>query len=83
MRALNAYRSACDQHVQLMLTDEPAQDRPSPIHDGELACLDIGQHCTGALCPMGAVSSSDMAARLARNAESFAGSQKSGPRKLH
>jgi hypothetical protein len=74
MKALNAYCSACDQYVRLILTDEPAQLGRSPIHDGEVVCLEIGRHCTGALCPMGAVSSSDMAARLVRNAESFAGS---------
>jgi hypothetical protein len=64
MKALNAYCSACDQYVRLELTDEPAQYGPSPIHDGEVVCLEIGQHCTGASCPMGAVAPWDMAAHL-------------------
>ena len=67
MKTVNAYCSACDQQVRLVLTDEPVQDDPSPIHDAEVVCLEIGQHCSGALCPVGAVPPMVMAARLVRN----------------
>jgi hypothetical protein len=67
MKAINAYCSACDQEVRLVLTDEPVQDGPSPIHDCEIVCLEIGERCSGALCPLGAVPPVVMAARLVRN----------------
>ncbi|HMA20525.1 MAG TPA: hypothetical protein VKO87_06955, partial [Gemmatimonadaceae bacterium] len=67
MKTINAYCSACDQDVRLVLTDEPLQDDPSPIHDREVVCLEIGEHCNGALCPVGAVPPVVMAARLVRN----------------
>ncbi len=67
MKSINAYCSACDQDVRLVLTDSPVQDYPSPIHDCEVVCLEIGEHCTGALCPLGAVPPVVMAARLVRN----------------
>ena len=67
MKAINAYCSACDQDVRLVLTDEPASDGPSPIHDREVVCLEIGEHCSGNLCPVGAVPAVVMAARLVRN----------------
>jgi hypothetical protein len=67
MKTVNAYCSACDQEVRLVLTDEPIADDPSPIHDREVVCLEIGEHCTGAMCPIGAVPPVVMAARLVRN----------------
>jgi hypothetical protein len=67
MKAITAYCSACDQEVRLVLTDEPIADDPSPIHDREVVCLEIGEHCSGALCPIGAVPPVVMAARLVRN----------------
>ena len=67
MKTVNAYCSACDQSVRLVLTDEPIQDDPSPIHDREVVCLEIGEHCSGALCPVSAVPPIVMAARLVRN----------------
>jgi hypothetical protein len=67
MKTVNAYCSACDHSVRLVLTDEPIQDDPSPIHDREVVCLEIGEHCSGALCPVSAVAPIVMAARLVRN----------------
>lgn len=67
MKAIDAYCSACDHEVHLVLTDEPIEDDPSPIHDREIVCLEIGEHCSGALCPLGAVPPMVMAARLVRN----------------
>ena len=56
MKTIDAYCSACDNEVRLVLTDEPTQDDPSPIHDREVVCLEIG-----------AVPPVVMAARLVRN----------------
>ena len=67
MKEITAYCSACDQDVRLVLTDQPIEDDPSPIHDREVVCLEIGEHCTGSLCPLGAVPPVVMAARLVRN----------------
>lgn len=67
MRSIEAYCSACDHEVRLVLTDEPIADDPSPIHDREVVCLEIGEHCSGALCPIAAVPPTVMAARLVRN----------------
>ena len=67
MKTIDAYCSACDNQVRLVLTDEPIQDAPSPIHDREVVCLEIGEHCSGNLCPIGAVPPVVMAARLVRN----------------
>jgi hypothetical protein len=67
MKPINAYCSACDHEVRLVLTDEPISDDPSPIHDREVVCLEIGEHCNGSLCPIGAVPPVVMAARLVRN----------------
>ena len=67
MKTINAYCSACDHDVRIVITDEPTQDAPSPIHDCEVVCLEIGEHCSGALCPLGAVPPVIMAARLVRN----------------
>lgn len=67
MKTIDAYCSACDHEVRLVLTDEPIQDDPSPIHDREVVCLEIGEQCNGSLCPLGAVPPVVMAARLVRN----------------
>lgn len=67
MKEINAYCSGCDKDVRVVLTDLPAQDGPSPIHDCEVVCLEIGEHCSGNLCPLGAVPPIVMAARLVRN----------------
>ena len=67
MKTIDAYCSACDNEVRLVLTDEPIEDDPSPIHDREIVCLEIGEHCSGSMCPLGAVPPMVMAARLVKN----------------
>jgi hypothetical protein len=62
-----AYCSACDKDVQIVITDEPSQDGHANVHDSEIVCLEIGETCSGALCPIGATAPSVMAARLVRN----------------
>jgi hypothetical protein len=67
MKSQSAYCSACDKDVQIVVTDEPSQDGHANLHDSEIVCLEIGEACTGHLCPIGATSPSVMAARLVRN----------------
>jgi hypothetical protein len=62
-----AFCSACDKNVQIVVTDEPSQDGHANLHDAEIVCLEIGEACTGHLCPIGATSPAVMAARLVRN----------------
>ena len=43
------------------------QDGHANLHDSEIVCLEIGETCTGSLCPIGAAPPAVMAARLVRN----------------
>ena len=67
MQTRTVFCSACDQDVRIVVTDEPSQDGHANLHDAEVVCLEIGHHCTGGLCPVGATSPTVMAARLVRN----------------
>jgi hypothetical protein len=62
-----AFCSACDKDVRIVITDEPSQDGHANLHESEIVCLEIGDHCTGGMCPIGAASPAIMAARLVRN----------------
>jgi hypothetical protein len=53
--------------VRIVITDEPSQDGHANLHDSEVVCLEIGESCTGSLCPIGAAPPTVMAARLVRN----------------
>ena len=67
MKSQTAYCSACDKDVRIVITDEPSQDGQANLRDSEVVCLEIGESCTGNLCPIGATPPSVMAARLIRN----------------
>jgi hypothetical protein len=67
MKTQTAYCSACDTDVQIVITDEPSADGQANLHDAEIVCLEIGDNCTGSMCPIGAAPASVMAARLVRN----------------
>lgn len=67
MRELTMYCPARDQNVHVVLTDEPITDGQATVMDSELICLEIGEHCTGALCPVCAISPDAMDARLAKS----------------
>ena len=62
-----AYCSACDKDVQIVITDQPSQDGHANVHEAEVVCLEIGEACSGSLCPIGATAPAVMAARLVRN----------------
>ena len=67
MREITMYCSARDQDVRVVLTDEPVHDPQAPVLDSELICLEIGDHCTGNLCPVCAVPPAVVDARLAKS----------------
>jgi hypothetical protein len=67
MQSARIYCSARDQDVQVVLTDVPSADGHANLPDVEIICLEIGERCTGSMCPIGAESPEAMAARLARS----------------
>lgn len=67
MREITMYCSARDQDVRVVLTDEPVHDAQAPMEDAELICLEIGDHCTGKLCPICAIPPAAVDARLAKS----------------
>jgi hypothetical protein len=63
MERKTIYCSACDREVQLVLAEGRVE--PDPDLTGAV-CLDIGESCTGAMCPVCAVSPERIRAILAR-----------------
>lgn len=47
MKSHTAYCSACDRPVKVLVRDGFEADDPE-----SLVCLDYGEKCTGALCPL-------------------------------
>ena len=64
MKTTLAYCSACDRDVQIAIPDEPAFEGHANLKDGEIVCLEIGDKCTGSMCPIGAQPPAVMAVRL-------------------
>lgn len=62
-----AYCSACDRDVRIALPDEPLFDGQANVADPEIVCLEIGESCTGGLCPIGAQPATVMKARLVKS----------------
>ncbi|HLA89598.1 MAG TPA: hypothetical protein VJL28_04085 [Gemmatimonadaceae bacterium] len=67
MKSATLFCSACDRQVRVMITEAPLHDGQATLHDEEVVCLEIGDRCTGKLCPLGAVEPNAMVARLVRN----------------
>jgi hypothetical protein len=67
MKSHRLFCSACDREVNVMITDAPLLDGQATLHDSEVVCLEIGQKCTGNLCPLGAAEPSAMVGRIVRN----------------
>jgi hypothetical protein len=67
MKTQLAYCSACDQQVRIMVTPAPLHEGHANLPDPEVVCLDFGEKCTGALCPMFGLPSIVMGVRLARS----------------
>jgi hypothetical protein len=64
METHKVFCSACDREVTVTITDAPSQDGHANLYDSEVVCLEIGERCTGILCPVGATAPAVMAARL-------------------
>ena len=64
METHRVFCSACDREVTVAITDAPSHDGHANLHDSEVVCLEIGERCTGNLCPVGAMAPAVMAARL-------------------
>jgi hypothetical protein len=67
MKTQIAYCSACDCDVRILVTDAPLHDAQAPVADADVVCLEIGEQCTGKLCPVGAVSPAAMMVRKVRS----------------
>lgn len=63
----NAYCSACDQDVRVVITDAPVHSDQAPVTPAEIVCLDFGERCTGSMCPMFGLPRILMGVRLARS----------------
>jgi ferredoxin len=48
------YCSACDRNIQVVLPEHRAPGGEPDLHGA--VCLDIGETCTGTMCPVGAIS---------------------------
>lgn len=66
MQSSKIFCSACDRQVRVMISEAPRTDGQATLHDDEVVCLEIGEKCTGQLCPIGAAAPNEMVARLAR-----------------
>ena len=66
MKGHQLFCSACDRQVRVLIAEAPPGEHQATMHDDELICLEIGDHCTGNLCPLGAGSPNAMVARLVR-----------------
>lgn len=67
MKTHIAYCSACDHDVRIALPDEPLFDGHANLVDPEIVCLEIGESCTGNMCPIGAQPATVMKARLVKS----------------
>lgn len=61
------YCSGCDRDVRVLTTDVVDHETQASVHDPELICLEIGEWCSGNLCPLGAAEPNAMIARLVRS----------------
>ena len=67
MREMSIYCTARDQDVRIVPTDEPVHDAQATVFDTEVVCLEIGERCTGGMCPLCAMPADAMDARLAKS----------------
>jgi hypothetical protein len=73
MKVRQMYCSGCDRDVPVLAEDPLDHEAQANVHDPQLVCLEIGDWCTGQLCPLGAAEPSAMVARLVRSGESLEG----------
>jgi hypothetical protein len=73
MKSHQLYCSACDRQVKVLISEAPLGEHQATLHDDELICMEIGEHCSGALCPLGAAEPQAMVSRLIHSGEKFNG----------
>lgn len=64
MKSHRLFCNACDRDVNVMITDAPLEDGHATLWESEIVCLEIGEKCTGAMCPLGAVGPDAVVARI-------------------
>lgn len=64
MEIRTMYCSGCDHDVRVLLPDDASVDPQANVHDAELICMELGDWCNGALCPLGAAEPHAMVRRL-------------------
>ncbi len=67
MREITMFCSARDSDVRVLLTDEPTHEGQASLLDAEVICLEVGEKCTGGMCPICAMSPEAVDARLAKS----------------
>ncbi|MFN8583136.1 MAG: hypothetical protein U0163_19440 [Gemmatimonadaceae bacterium] len=67
MKPQKVFCSACDRDVRVLMNDSGHDDAQANVHDPEVVCLEIGERCTGSMCPLGAAEPNAMVARLIRS----------------
>jgi hypothetical protein len=67
MKSHRLFCNACEREVNLVITDAPEHEGHATLLDSEVVCLEVGDKCTGALCPLGAVGPDAMVARIVRD----------------
>jgi len=73
MKVQKMYCSGCDRDVPVLIGDAVDHETQANVQDPTLVCLEIGDWCTGAMCPLGAAEPSAMVSRLVRSGESLEG----------
>lgn len=68
MEIQHAFCTACDQPVRIVVMPASAYSGQATVADqGDVVCLDFGEKCTGAMCPMLGLPRMLMGIRLARS----------------
>lgn len=68
MKAQQVFCPVCDRRVSVSFTQAPTNPGgPPTLADSELVCLDIGEQCTTAVCPVTSVSPAAMDVRLVKS----------------
>lgn len=67
MKVQKMYCSGCARDVHVVATDPVQEDAQANIPEPELVCLEIGEWCSGQMCPLGAAEPSAMVMRIIRN----------------
>lgn len=66
MQERTVYCSGCDREV-LIAWEPPAPGQEIALSDLDVVCFELGETCTGAMCPLSGVSPEEMKKRLERN----------------